>query len=85
MKRIAAAASLVLVLMLLSYPSEASANEPFDLDAFTAAGLSMERVIEPRLDDVNFAAGANSYLPRSAARSIAGLPGALVWSLVKPA
>ena len=42
MSRIAAAASLVLVLMLLSYPSEASANEPFDLDAFTAANLLYE-------------------------------------------
>ena len=55
------------------------------LDAFAASGLSVARLIEPRLDEVNFAAGANSYLPRSAARSIAGLPGALVWSLVKPA
>ena len=42
MKRIAAAASLVLVLMLLSSTSEASANEPFDLDAFTAANLLYE-------------------------------------------
>ena len=55
------------------------------LEAFSAAGLSVERVIEPLLDDVNFAAGSDSYLPRSAARSFAGLPGALIWSLVKAA
>ena len=42
MKRIAAAASLVFVLALLSHPSEASASEPFDLDAFTAANLLYE-------------------------------------------
>ena len=42
MKRIAAAASLVLALVLLSSASEALANEPFDLDAFTAANLLYE-------------------------------------------
>ena len=42
MKRIVAAASLIFALTLLAYPSEASANEPFDLDAFTAANLLYE-------------------------------------------
>ena len=42
MKRIAAAASLVLVLVLFSSASEASANEPFDLGAFAAANLLYE-------------------------------------------
>lgn len=55
------------------------------LEAFSAAGLAVERVIEPLLDDVNFAAGSDSYLPSSAARAFEGLPGALVWSLVKAA
>ncbi len=41
MKRIAAA-PIVLALALLSLPSEASANEPFDLDAFAAATMLYE-------------------------------------------
>ena len=53
------------------------------LEAFAAAGLAVDRIIEPLLDEVNFSAAPDSYLTGRAARALAGLPGALIWRVVK--
>ena len=55
------------------------------LDAFAAAGLRVERTVEP-FNDVEMLGPDSTLfkLPRNAARAaFAGMPGALIWSLVK--
>ena len=57
------------------------------LDAFRAAGLAVERCLEPVDGDAEVAikvSGLMGVAPEACRRALGGLPGAIVWELARP-